>query len=401
MIFQDNIIKQYLKNVYFIAGTPCGGKTTVSRALAKKYNIPVYDIDECFPEHQAMSDPASQPAMNKDFRDADEFFGRSVEEYKAWLLQNTREQLDFVLLDLMRMSKDQIVLCDCHLTLEQAAQVTDPGHVAFMLRKPVNLVDEYCNRPDHQGFSDFIHSATDFEAAKATCNETLMSLNAKYYEDVKARGYFFIDRAEGLSVEETVARTAKHFGFAEKFEDVKTGDDSTVGKAAGEEKPAAGQQTAVEEKPVTDGVTILKVEKDTPLASEFLHFVENCSWTEVREHIAGLIREWQFTDWETMFAAVKDGRIIGMTSVLKTDYYPLPDIYPWVSCVFVEKPYRGQRISEKLIDTANAYAKEQGFTKTFIPTEFTGLYERYGYRYIKDIVNYGGGTDRLYEKELQ
>ncbi len=389
MIFQDNIIKQYLKNVYFIAGTPCGGKTTVSRALAKKYNIPVYDIDERFPEHQAMSDSASQPAMNRDFRDADEFFGRSVEEYKAWLLQNTREQLDFVLLDLMRMSKDQIVLCDCHLTLEQAAQVTDPGHVAFMLRKPVNLVDEYCNRPDHQGFSDFIHSATDFEAAKATCNETLMSLNAKYYEDVKASGYFFIDRADGLSVEETVARTAKHFGFTDLLKDEK--EAKVPGKTAGMKDDSRN----------TSDVTIMKVEEDSPFRKEFLHFVENCSWTEVREHIAGLIREWQFTDWETMFAAVKDGKIIGMTSVLKTDYYPLPDIYPWVSCVFVEKPYRGQRISEKLIDTANAYAKAQGFTKTFIPTEFTGLYERYGYRYIKDIVNYGGGTDRLYVKEVQ
>ncbi|MBO4696428.1 MAG: GNAT family N-acetyltransferase [Lachnospiraceae bacterium] len=148
-------------------------------------------------------------------------------------------------------------------------------------------------------------------------------------------------------------------------------------------------------------MAVVKVEKDTPFAKEFLHFVENCSWTEVREHIAGLIRDWRFTDWETMFAAVKDGRIIGMTSVLKTDYYDLPEIFPWVSCVFVEKPYRGQRISEKLIEKANAYAKEQGFTKTYIPTEFAGLYERYGYRYLKDIVNYGGGTDRLYVKDLQ
>ena len=363
MIFQDNIVKQYLKNVYFIAGTPCGGKTTVSRALAEKYGIPVYDIDEHFPEHQAMSDAVSQPAMNKNFRDADEFFGRSVAEYKAWLLQNTREQLDFVLLDLMRLSKDQIVLCDCHLTLEQAAQFTDAAHVAFMLKKPENLVDEYCNRPDHQGFSDFIHSATDFEAAKATCNETLLSLNAKYYEDVKASGYFYVDRADGLSVDETVARTAKHFGFERLTQ-------------------------------------IVRVEKDTPFAEEFLQFVENCSWTEVRDHIAGLIRNWEFTDWETMFAAVKDGKIIGMASLLKTDYYPLPEIFPWVSCVFVEKEFRGDRISGKLIDAANRYAKEQGFTKTYIPTEYTGLYERYGYTYVKDIVNYGGGTDRLYVKEL-
>lgn len=368
MIFQDNIIKQYLKNVYFVAGTPCGGKTTVSRALAKKYGILVYDIDERFDEHQAMSDPVSQPAMNRNFRDADEFFGRSVEEYKAWLLKNTREQLDFVLLDLMRLSQNQKVLCDCHLTLEQAATVTDPSHIAFMIKKPVNLVEEYCNRPDHQGFSNFIHSATDFEAAKKTCNETLMSLNEKYYEDVKASGYFFVDRGDGLSVEETVALTAKHFGL--------------------EVPVAAG------------GLSVVKVEKDTPFAQEFLHFVENCSWTEVRDHIAGLIREWKFTDWETMFAAVKDGRIVGMASVLKTDYYPLPEIFPWVSCVFVEKPYRGQRISEKLIDAANRYAKEQGFTRTYIPTEHKGLYERYGYTYVKDIVNYGGGTDRLYVKNL-
>lgn len=374
MIFQDNIIKQYLKNVYFIAGTPCGGKTTVSRALAKKYNIPVYDIDERFPEHQAMSDPAFQPAMNRDFRDADEFFGRSVEEYKAWLLQNTREQLDFILLDLMRLSQNRPIFCDCHLTLEQAETVTDPSHIAFMIKKPVNLVDEYCNRPDHQGFSDFIHSATDFEAAKATCNETLMTLNAKYYEDVKASGYFYVDRGDGLSVEETVARTAAHFGL---------------------QMPGAGAEGTADE------LAIVKVDKDTPFAKEFLHFVENCTWTEVREHIAGLVREWKFTDWETMFAAVKDGKIIGMASVLKEDYYPLPDIFPWVSCVFVEKPYRGQRFSEKLIEKANAYAKEQGFTKTYIPTEFTGLYERYGYRYLKDIVNYGGGTDRLYVKDLQ
>ena len=46
MIFQDNVMKEYLKNVYFIAGTPCGGKTTISCALAKKYGFEIYDIDE-------------------------------------------------------------------------------------------------------------------------------------------------------------------------------------------------------------------------------------------------------------------------------------------------------------------------------------------------------------------
>jgi len=29
-----------------------------------------------------------------------------------------------------------------------------------------------------------------------------------------------------------------------------------------------------------------------------------------------------------------------------------------------------------------------------------GLYEKYGYSYVRDIENYGGGVDRLYAKEI-
>ncbi|OPZ21124.1 MAG: hypothetical protein BWZ04_01258 [Firmicutes bacterium ADurb.BinA205] len=147
-------------------------------------------------------------------------------------------------------------------------------------------------------------------------------------------------------------------------------------------------------------VKIIRVEKGSEYAKQLLRFVENCSWHEVKEHIAEMLRNWSFTDWECMFAAMEDGKITGMASLMKTDYYPLPDIYPWVSCVFVSEESRGRRISGLLIDYANSYAKALGFTKTYIPTEFTGLYEKYGYHYLCDIVNYGGDTDRLYVKDL-
>lgn len=147
-------------------------------------------------------------------------------------------------------------------------------------------------------------------------------------------------------------------------------------------------------------VIIRKVDKDTELAELLLSYVENCSWTDVREHITGMIRAWAFSDWETMFAALEDGKIVGMVSVMKTDYYPLPEIYPWISCIFVSEDHRGQRISGKLIDCANQYLKEQGFDRSYIPASFFGLYEHYGYTYLKDIVNYGGGTDHLFVKKI-
>lgn len=211
MIFQDNVIKEYLKNVYFITGTPCGGKTTISRALAEKHGFKVYDIDEQFPRHQQISSPNFQPSMNKEFKNADEFFGRTVEEYKKWLIDNTREQFDFVLLDLIQISQNQIVLCDCHLTVDEADILTDLSRVVFLIKDPTNLVDDYCNRPDHQGFNDFINSTTNVENAKLLCNATLKSINVERCRQIKNSQYFWIERNDNSTVEETMHKLEQHF----------------------------------------------------------------------------------------------------------------------------------------------------------------------------------------------
>lgn len=146
---------------------------------------------------------------------------------------------------------------------------------------------------------------------------------------------------------------------------------------------------------------IKKVDENTELADKLIRFVENFSWVDVKEHTLRILRNWEFSDWETMFVALVDNQIVGMASIMKTDYYPLPEIFPWISCVFVDESHRGHRISEKLIEAANEYAKSIGFDKTYIPSEHIGLYEKYGYHYLKDIVNYGNGTDKLYVKELK
>jgi len=369
MIFQDNVIKEYLKNVYFITGTPCGGKTTVSRELAKRHNLLVYDIDEQFAHHKKISDSAFQPSMNRTFKDADEFFGRTAEEYKKWLTDSLREQMDFVILDLIRLSQNQIVLCDCHLTIEEAEKFTEASRIVFLIKEPSNLVDDYCNRPDHQGFSGFINSASDAERAKAVCNATLKSLNEKGYKEIKESDYYWIERTSKSTVDETVRKVERHFGLAKR--DFRT-----------------------------DTLEIKKVDKGTESADQLIRFVENFPWEAVKEHMLEILRTWAFTDWETPFAAIASGQIVGMAFIMKTDYYPLPEIYPWVSGVFVAEDHRGYRISEKLIDFANKYAKENGFDRTYIPSEHTGLYEKYGYHYLKDIVNYGNGKDRLYVKEI-
>lgn len=151
---------------------------------------------------------------------------------------------------------------------------------------------------------------------------------------------------------------------------------------------------------IREKVEIRKVDKDSKLASDLLEFVKNFSWEEVKEHTIRVLSNWEFTEWETPFVALLDNKIIGMITIAKTDYYPLPEIYPWISTLFVSEEYRGHKISEKLINYANNYARELGFDKTYIPSTHIGLYEKYGYIYIKDIVNYGNDIDRLYMKKI-
>ena len=145
--------------------------------------------------------------------------------------------------------------------------------------------------------------------------------------------------------------------------------------------------------------SICKVEQGSILAKMFRDYVASFSWEEAKEHLLRMINTWTRTTLEAPFVMLNGEKIIGMVTVAKTDYYPLPDIFPRVSGIFVSEEYRGHRLSGQLIDFANAYLRSLGFVKSYIPSIHTGLYEKYGY--VLDIVNYGGGTDRLYRKELQ
>ena len=106
-IYLKNFNKEQFKNVYFITGTATGGKTTISKELANKYGWLRYDVDEEFDRHQKLSNKQDHPNMNKTLKNADEFFMRDVDEYCDWLKNNSREQLEFILKDLVELSKTQ------------------------------------------------------------------------------------------------------------------------------------------------------------------------------------------------------------------------------------------------------------------------------------------------------
>ena len=128
-------------------------------------------------------------------------------------------------------------------------------------------------------------------------------------------------------------------------------------------------------------------------------FARSCSWV-AGPHLADMMLQNNFTDWEAVFAALQDEKIIGYCTLLRTDYYPENRYSPWISSIFVDESARGHRLSGLLIEAAETYARSLGFKRVYIPSDVVGLYEKYGYKRIDELVNYGGDTDQIFMKEI-
>lgn len=76
------------------------------------------------------------------------------------------------------------------------------------------------------------------------------------------------------------------------------------------------------------------------------------------------------------------------------------ELTPWIGFVFTAPEYRGNRRVGKLIRHAEDIAASQGFKNTYISTDHTGLYEKYGYHLLCTAKDVHGEDSRIYTKEL-
>lgn len=63
---------------------------------------------------------------------------------------------------------------------------------------------------------DYIYKICDTERVKAVCDTALKKLDEKGNHDVKDSNYFWIERTENSTIEETVRKAERHFGLVEK-----------------------------------------------------------------------------------------------------------------------------------------------------------------------------------------
>lgn len=135
MEIANNILKYYLKNVYFITGTAYAGKSTAVKMLAERYGM--ICCGENF--HSAVSDviasPERQPNIHylNTLTDWKQFVTRSPEEYAKWAAGVAREAAQFEVAALLSLPKDRKAIVDTNIPVGILKEISDFRRVAVML----------------------------------------------------------------------------------------------------------------------------------------------------------------------------------------------------------------------------------------------------------------------------
>jgi len=108
MKIANNIIKEHLKNVYFLCGGAYGGKTTMAKLLENKYGFIRYRQGDHEDEYALIANPKEQPAMGLD-RSADwhGYFAQPPREYADWMKAALYEEAEFTIVDLLAIPSDK------------------------------------------------------------------------------------------------------------------------------------------------------------------------------------------------------------------------------------------------------------------------------------------------------
>lgn len=220
MKIENNVLKHYLKNVYFITGTSYAGKSTAVRMLAEKFDLLLCGENYHMDVSEVVATPDTHPDLcyNRSLTDWRDFVTRTPEEYERWIYAVGREAAEFEVAHLIAVSQDRKVIVDTNIPLDILKEISDYGHVAVMLSPQSMSVERFFDRddPDKQFLLNVIDSCDDPAAVMENYRQGLALINSQqHYDEYASSGFFTVVREDdGRDTRAEVCATlAKHFGL--------------------------------------------------------------------------------------------------------------------------------------------------------------------------------------------
>ncbi len=214
----DNLIRHYLRNVYFINGHSYAGKSTMVRMLSERYGMIRCgeNYHDAFPREKL--DRWKQPGLCyfDTMSGWPEWLNQTPEEHHRWMTQVSQECIEIEILELIRLAANgDRVIVDTNIPPDVLREISDYDHVAIMLCDPPDITaQKFFDRddPEKKFMYNEIQKCPDPEATLRNFN-SWSTYHPPLETDWSHTGFFSITRSDFVNdtKEEVLARLAKHF----------------------------------------------------------------------------------------------------------------------------------------------------------------------------------------------
>ena len=202
------------RNVFFILGCPCAGKTTVAKILTQRYNMFLLSGDERRFDYYKHADKAKHKYMTMD---ASSFWDWSLDEMVDWERGVISEQTPMIIEELNRLSKERdIVLFEGMMDIKYLLSVADRNHIVYLTVDREICEKDFFGRGDHNGMLTAIMNTEGIsnEEKNRRIEIRRASAIAAFYEDAQSYGLQSFSRKNISSPIEMTNKIAHYFNMA-------------------------------------------------------------------------------------------------------------------------------------------------------------------------------------------
>lgn len=201
-----------MANIYYIGGSPCSGKSTVTEILAAKYHLFYFKVDDFIDKYLKMGASKGYEICKKqDSLRADEIWMREPALQCQEELLYYKETFAFVLEDLMQIKEKDIITEGAAYLLElmRKLNISNNRYISITPTRDFQI-SHYKKR---EWISFVLEGCSDKEKAFSNWMERDVLFAKEVQKQCIKENYVSIINDGSIEIDEYVHRIAAHFGL--------------------------------------------------------------------------------------------------------------------------------------------------------------------------------------------
>lgn len=201
------------KNIYWIGGSPCCGKSSITELIVKNHGFEYYKCDDRLDEYVKRGTSRNIEIMNKfASMSIDEIWLRNVENQVADEFDFYRETFAFIEEDLAKLPTDKPVILEGAALLPELMKMVniDPNKYICIVPNKTFQIEKYSQRGWVQ---DYLKDCSDPKQAFENWMNRDIEFALKVKEDAIQKGLEVIVVDGSKSLEENYEYVKAHFGI--------------------------------------------------------------------------------------------------------------------------------------------------------------------------------------------